>query len=70
MGNSYSVHQVCFDYFQESLRKYSVVPVVTRNLAADDELGGYKLPKGSWIVCHIKVGNSWLGVWACPVRAA
>ncbi|GAB4821188.1 hypothetical protein N2152v2_008234 [Parachlorella kessleri] len=39
---------------KESLRKYSVVPVVTRNLAADDELGGYKLPKGSWIVCHIK----------------
>ncbi len=40
---------------QESLRKYSVVPVVTRNLVADDELGGHKLPKGTWIVCHIQV---------------
>ncbi|KDD71864.1 cytochrome P450, partial [Helicosporidium sp. ATCC 50920] len=39
---------------KESLRKYSVVPVVTRNLDAPDSLCGYDLPKGSWIVCHIQ----------------
>lgn len=39
---------------KESLRKYSVVPVVTRNMNAADELGGYKLPAGSWIICHIQ----------------
>lgn len=43
---------------QESLRKYSVVPVVTRNLVADDELCGYKVPKGAWIICHIQVGGA------------
>ena len=41
---------------QESLRKYSVVPVVTRNLVADDELSGCKLPAGAWVIVHIQVG--------------
>ena len=31
---------------KEALRKYSVVPVVTRVLAKDDELLGYKVPAG------------------------
>jgi cytochrome P450 len=39
---------------KESLRKYSVVPVVTRNLNADDELCGHRLPAGSWIICHLQ----------------
>lgn len=39
---------------KESLRKYSVVPVVTRNLTADDELCGMLVPKGTWIICHIE----------------
>jgi cytochrome P450 len=39
---------------KESLRKYSVVPVVTRDLNCDDELCGVKLPRGSWIICHLQ----------------
>lgn len=39
---------------KESLRKYSVVPVVTRDLNTEDELCGYKLPAGSWIICHLQ----------------
>ena len=39
---------------KESLRKYSVVPVVTRNAAADGELLGYAVPKGSWLIVHIQ----------------
>lgn len=39
---------------KESLRKYSVVPVVTRDLVAEDTLCGYKLPAGSWIICHLE----------------
>lgn len=39
---------------KESLRKYSVVPVVTRDLNADDEICGVKVPRGSWIICHLQ----------------
>lgn len=39
---------------KESLRKYSVVPVVTRDLNKDDEVCGEKLPRGSWIICHLQ----------------
>lgn len=39
---------------KESLRKYSVVPVVTRNMNADDELCGFHLPAGSWVICHLQ----------------
>lgn len=39
---------------KESLRKYSVVPVVTRNLASPDVLCGHKIPAGSWIICHLQ----------------
>ena len=39
---------------KESLRKYSVVPVITRNLVDDDELCGHKIPAGSWIIMHVQ----------------
>lgn len=40
---------------KESLRKYSVVPVVTRNMNRDDEIvPGITLPAGSWIICHLQ----------------
>lgn len=39
---------------KESLRKYSVVPVVTRDLNKDDDVCGEKLPRGSWIICHLQ----------------
>jgi len=40
---------------KEALRKYSVVPVVTRTLAKDDELLGHKVPAGTMVACVIKV---------------
>jgi cytochrome P450 len=39
---------------KESLRKYSVVPVVCRTLAEPDELLGHQLPAGTWVVCHLE----------------
>ncbi len=39
---------------KETLRKYSVVPVVTRNMNSEDTLGGYKLPAKSWIIVHLQ----------------
>jgi hypothetical protein len=40
---------------KEALRRYSVVPVVTRSLKEDDVLGGHTVPAGSMVVCHIQV---------------
>lgn len=43
---------------KEALRKYSVVPVVTRNLTQDDELmPGYQVPAGTMIVCNLQVNE-------------
>lgn len=39
---------------KEALRLYSVVPVVTRNVDQDDELSGFKVPKNSWVILHLK----------------
>jgi cytochrome P450 len=40
---------------KEALRRYSVVPVVTRSLKEDDMLGGQPVPAGAMIVCHVQV---------------
>lgn len=39
---------------KEALRLYSVVPVVTRNVDAEDELSGHRVPKNSWVILHLK----------------
>jgi cytochrome P450 len=46
---------------KEALRRYSVVPVVTRLPREDDEiLPGVVLPKDTMVVCHLQhVHNSW-----------
>ena len=44
---------------QESLRKYSVVPVVVRQLSAEDEIEGHSIPAGTTIICHLQVRGSW-----------
>jgi hypothetical protein len=46
---------VCPAVLKEALRRYSVVPVVTRSLKEDDVLGGHTVPAGSMVVCHIQV---------------
>ena len=47
-------------FLQESLRKYSVVPVVTRRVAADDKICGRHIPKDTYLACCLQaVHNSW-----------
>jgi len=43
---------------KEALRKYSVVPVVTRTLAVDDELMGHAVPAGTMIVCNLQATHN------------
>lgn len=45
---------------KESLRKYSVVPVVVRELSEADQLEGHSLPAGTTVICHLQaVHHSW-----------
>ena len=39
---------------QESLRKYTVVPVVTRRVAADDAICGCRVPAGTYLACCLQ----------------
>eukprot|EP01025_Chloroclados_australasicus_P004282 TRINITY_DN1103_c1_g1_i1.p1 TRINITY_DN1103_c1_g1~~TRINITY_DN1103_c1_g1_i1.p1 ORF type:complete len:559 (+),score=42.00 TRINITY_DN1103_c1_g1_i1:89-1678(+) len=50
--NRQEVEEMHYTYatLQESLRCYTPVPLVTRLLSEDDELMGYKLPKGTRVV--------------------
>ncbi|KAL3162845.1 hypothetical protein ABBQ32_009299 [Trebouxia sp. C0010 RCD-2024] len=50
---------------KESLRRYSVVPVVVRELGRDDVLCGYKLPRGSHVVTALKAVHQ---QWKDPMR--
>lgn len=49
---------------QETLRKYSPVPVVTRQAAVDEEICGYKVPKGAYIACLLTAVHE--SEWANP----
>lgn len=45
---------------KESLRKYSVVPVVTRVATADTSIAGVPIPRGAYVgVCTQAVHNAW-----------
>ena len=48
---------------QESLRRYTVVPIVSRQLAAEDELCGHVLPAGCTIICSMKSVHQY---WSKP----
>ena len=45
------------DAAQETLRKYSVVPVVTRMCAQDTTLDGVPIPAGCYIACLLQVSH-------------
>jgi cytochrome P450 len=51
---------------RESLRRYSLVPVVTREAVADDELGGFEIKKGSKIVVAIDAIHHDEKLWPDP----
>lgn len=40
---------------QESLRKYSVVPVVTRRVEEDTTLCGFSVPEGAYVAIMLQV---------------
>mmetsp|Transcript_24120 Transcript_24120/g.60663 ORF Transcript_24120/g.60663 Transcript_24120/m.60663 type:complete len:512 (-) Transcript_24120:208-1743(-) len=42
-----------FNVLRETLRIHSPVPVVTRELAEDDEIGGFRIPKGVIVMCNL-----------------
>lgn len=48
---------------QETLRKYSVVPVVTRRVAADDSICGMRVPAGTYLACCIQAVHA---AWQQP----
>mmetsp|Transcript_6601 Transcript_6601/g.16013 ORF Transcript_6601/g.16013 Transcript_6601/m.16013 type:complete len:221 (-) Transcript_6601:175-837(-) len=54
-----------FNVLRETLRIHSVVPVVTRELAEDDEIGGTRIPKGVVVMCNMRgvhhTADSWPG---------
>ena len=56
---------MCCDFVQESLRRYSVVPVVVRELGRDDILCGHKVPRGSHVVTALKAVHQ---QWKDPQR--
>lgn len=45
---------------KETLRKYSVVPVVTRRCIKDDRILDYNIPRGAWVFVSMQaVHDSW-----------
>lgn len=50
----------------ETLRLYPPAWIIARKAAADDELGGYRLPKGSMVMLSPYVAHRRLEVWANP----
>merc|ERR1712216_672556 len=51
---------------KEAFRKYSVVPVVTRVTKQDDELGDYKIPKGTTVGLLLQSVHHREDIWPDP----
>lgn len=53
---------------KETLRKWSVVPVVTREAAEDDTVNDVFFPQGARVVIHMKAIHRRADIWADPDR--
>jgi beta-ring hydroxylase len=53
---------------KEALRIYNVVPVVTREAARDDQVGGWSIPRGTKIMLHLQAVHRDPENWADPGR--
>lgn len=53
---------------KETLRKYSVVPAVTRLCTMDTDLCGYKIPKGTHIICLLQATHHLEQFWPNPME--
>lgn len=51
---------------RETLRKWSVVPLVTREAKEDDKIGDFFIPKGSKVVVHMKGVHHRADIWPEP----
>ena len=51
---------------KESLRKYSIVPVVTRKLVRESNLGGTTIPAGTTIICALQAVHHREDLWPKP----
>jgi len=53
---------------KETLRKYSVVPAVTRLCTMDTDLCGYRIPKGTHIICLLQATHNLEQYWPDPME--
>lgn len=53
---------------KESLRKYSIVPVVTRECIKDDELGGCRVPAGCTVIIVMQGVHHRADIWPEPME--
>lgn len=53
---------------KESLRLYSVVPVVTRKLVEDSRLGGKDIPAGTTVICSLQAVHHRADLWPKPME--
>jgi cytochrome P450 len=54
--------------FKETLRLYSVVPVVTRVAVEDDELGGTRVPAGTTVIMSLQGVHHRADLWPEPLK--
>jgi len=52
---------------KESLRLYSVVPVVTRICEEDDDLGGTRIPAGTCVILSLQGVHHREDIWEDPL---
>ena len=53
---------------KETLRLYSVVPVVTRVAAEDDDLGGVRVPAGTTVIMSLQGVHHREDLWPDPMK--
>ena len=52
-----------FTRAQETLRRYTVVPMITRRAAADDVIAGMRVPEGAYLAVSLQTVHA---LWAQP----
>ena len=58
----------CEAVLKETLRLYSIVPIVSREAVADDTLCGYHIPAGTRLFVHIQAIQQDPDLWPDPMQ--
>lgn len=53
---------------KEALRLYNIVPIVTRQAAVDDRVGGLEIPRGALLMLHLQALHKDPAQWPDPER--